>query len=99
ILRDVVTDALISAAVLACLLVPIMWYSSIMKRRDRRVALAAADRAQHSMLGSSGRVIGDDPLLDFFGPQEAPAGIPAGPRRGGSGARDRPRPPPPGRAP
>ena len=92
ILRDVVTDALISAAVLACLLVPIMWYGSIMKRRDRRVALAAADRAQHSMLGSSGRVIGDDPLLDFFGPQEAPAGIPAGPRRGVSGPRYQPRP-------
>jgi hypothetical protein len=92
ILRDVLTDALISAAVLGCLLVPIMWYGSIMKRRDRRVALAAADRAQHSMLGSSGRGIGDDPLLDFFGPQAAPAGIPARPQRGVSGPKYQPRP-------
>jgi hypothetical protein len=92
ILRDVLTDTLLSAAVLACLLVPIMWYGSIMKRRDRRVALAAADRAQHSMLGSAGRGIGDDPLLDFFGPQEAPAGIPAGSRRAVSGPKYQPRP-------
>jgi hypothetical protein len=92
ILRDVLADGFISAAVLACLLVPIMWYSSIMKRRDRRLALAAADRAQHSMLGSSGRGIGDDPLLDFFGPQETPAGIRAGVRRSVSGPKYQPRP-------
>jgi hypothetical protein len=92
ILRDMLTDTLLSAAVLACLLVPIMWYGSIMKRRDRRVALAAADRAQHSMLGSAGRGLGDDPLLDFFGPQEAPAGIGAGQRRGVSGPKYQPRP-------
>ncbi|HKR69441.1 MAG TPA: hypothetical protein VJT16_11425 [Streptosporangiaceae bacterium] len=90
--RDVLTDAFISAAVLACLLVPIMWYGSIMKRRDRMVALAAADRAQHSMLGSGGRAMGADPLLDFFGPQEEPAGIAAGSQRPIAAPKYQPRP-------
>ena len=95
ILRDLLGDGFISAAVLACLLVPIMWYGSIIKRRDRRVALAAADRAQHGRLGSGRRGIGgmgEDPLLDFFGPQEAPAGVAAGTRRSLPGPRYQPRP-------
>ncbi|MGN6792257.1 MAG: S8 family serine peptidase [Streptosporangiaceae bacterium] len=90
--RNLLGDGFVSAAVLACLLVPIMWYGSIIKRRDRMVALAAADRAQHSMLGSGRRGMDDDPLLDFFGPQEAPAEIPAGTQRSLAGPRYQSRP-------
>jgi len=105
ILRDLLGDGFISAAVLACLLVPIMWYGSIIKRRDRRVALAAADRAQHSMAGVGTARDGRDGrrtrLLDFFGPQEAPTGIAAGSRsdpcQGSAVGPSRDRPCPAGR--
>ncbi|MDR2986215.1 MAG: S8 family serine peptidase [Nocardiopsaceae bacterium] len=90
--RNLLTDTLLALAVLACLLVPIMWYGNIMKRRERHIALAAADRAQHSMLGGGGHGIGADPMLDFFGPQEEPAGITAGPQRPASGPKYQPRP-------
>ena len=95
ILRDMLADGFISAAILACLLVPIMWYGSIIKRRDRRVALASADRAQHAMLGSGWRGTGgvdEDPMLNYFGPQEVPAGMAAGPQRSRAGSRYQPRP-------
>jgi len=78
ILGDAFTDGVMSAGVLACLLVPIIWYGSIIKRRDRRVALAAADRAQHSRLGAMQRGMSSDPLLDYADPHDVP---PAGPRR------------------
>ena len=89
---DLLTDAIISAAILACLLVPIAWYGSIIKRRDRMVALAAADRAQHSRLAYGQRGIGADPLLDYFEPEEAPAAQAARPRRSLPGPRYQPRP-------
>ncbi len=90
ITRDLLTDAIISAAILAGLLVPITWYGSIIKRRDRRVALAAADRAQHSRLAYGQRGMGDDSLLDYFEPQEGPAA--ARPGRSLPGSRYQPRP-------
>jgi hypothetical protein len=88
IARDLLTDGILSAGLLACLLVPITWYGSIIKRRDRRVALAAADRAQHSRLGYGGG-LGADPMTGYFGPQDVPAG--PGPRRA-AGTRYQPRP-------
>jgi Subtilase family len=81
ITRDLLTDTIISLAILACLLVPITWYGSIIKRRDRRVALAAADRAQHSRLAYGQRGMGADPLDGYFEPDQAPAAVTAGPRR------------------
>ena len=87
ITRDLLTDTIISVAVLACLLVPITWYGSIIKRRDRRVALAAADRAQHSRLAYGQRGMGADPLDGYFEPQETPAAVTAGPRRSLPGPR------------
>ncbi len=87
IARDLLTDTIISVAILACLLVPITWYGSIIKRRDRRVALAAADRAQHTRLAYGHRGMGADPLDGYFEPQEAPAAVTAGPRRSLPGPR------------
>ncbi|HEX6930959.1 MAG TPA: S8 family serine peptidase [Streptosporangiaceae bacterium] len=91
ITRDLLTDTIIAIAILACLLVPITWYGSIIKRRDRLVALAAADRAQHSRMAYGQRGMGADPL-DYFEPQEAPAPQAAGPRRSLPGPRYQPRP-------
>jgi hypothetical protein len=87
ITRDLLTDTIISIAILACMLVPITWYGSIIKRRDRRVALAAADRAQHSRLAYGQRGNGADPLDGYFEPQAAPAAVTAGPRRSMPGPR------------
>jgi hypothetical protein len=89
ILGDVFTDGILSAGLLACLLVPIIWYGSIIKRRDRRVALAAADRAQHSRLAAMQR--GGDPLLDFIDPHDVPA-VSAGQQRTPASTRYQPRP-------
>jgi hypothetical protein len=91
ILGDVFTDGIMSAGLLACLLVPIIWYGSIIKRRDRRVALAAADRAQHNKLGARQRGMSGDPLLDYFDPPDAPV-VAAGPQRAMRGSRYQPRP-------
>ncbi len=90
IVRDLLTDLIIGVGLLACLLVPITWYGSIIKRRDRRVALAAADRAQHSRLARGQRGFGADPMLGYFGPEEIPAA--AGSQRSLSGSRYQPRP-------
>ena len=90
ILRDMLTNLIIVVGLLACLLVPITWYGSIIKRRDRRVALAAADRAQHSRLANGQRGLGTDPMLEYFGPQEVPAT--AGSQLARPGSRYQPRP-------
>jgi len=89
IIKDVVTDAIISAAALAALLVPITWYGSIVRRRERELALAAADRAQRGRAGVGGMLA--DPLLEYFGPQDEPAETPIGGRTL-SGPRYQPRP-------
>lgn len=91
ITRDLLTDAFISAGILACLLVPVTWYGSIIKRRDRRVALAAADRAQRSRLAYGQRSTGADPP-EYFEPQDAPAAVPPAPQRSLQGPRYQPRP-------
>ncbi len=87
--KDLVTDAIISVAALAALLVPITWYGSIVRRRDRELALVAANRAQRGWRGVSG--IPADPLLDHFGPQDATAAAPMG-GRSLPGPRYQPRP-------
>lgn len=87
--KDLVTDAIISAAALAALLVPITWYGSIVRRRERQIALATANRAQRGAPGVGGMLA--DPLLDYFGPQGAAAAAPIG-GRSLSGPRYQPRP-------
>jgi hypothetical protein len=81
ITSDLVDDGIISVGALVVLLVPIGYYGSVMRRRDRRAALAAADRerAARSRPGYGGMLA--DPLLEFFGPQHArPADRTAGQR-------------------
>jgi hypothetical protein len=89
ITKDLVTDAIISAAALAALLVPITWYGSIVRRREREFALAAADRAQRGRPGIGGMLA--DPMLEYFGPQDALAAPPIG-GRPLPGGRYQPRP-------
>lgn len=91
IVRDVLTDGIISAAALAALLVPIMWYGSIVKRRQRTLAMAAAERAHYSTRRSGERGMIADAMLEYFGPQDAP---PVGSASGRSipGSRYQPRP-------
>ncbi len=90
ILRDMLTNLIIVVGLLACLLAPITWYGSIIRRRERRVALAAADRAQHSRLANGQRGLGTDPMLEHFGPQEVAAT--AGSHLARPGSRYQPRP-------
>jgi hypothetical protein len=81
ITNDLVNDGIISAGALVVLLVPIGYYGSVMRRRERRAALATAerDRAARSRPGHGGMLA--DPLLEFFGPQHArPADRTAGQR-------------------
>jgi len=92
IARDLVTDGIISAAVLAALLAPIMWYASIVKRRERQLAMAAAERAQYGRraYGQGGMIA--DALLEYFEPQEAPPAIRGAGGRPVPGSRYQPRP-------
>ena len=92
IARDLVTDGIISAAVLAALLAPIMWYGSIVKRRERELALAAAERAQYTRRGSGQRGMVADVLLEYFEPQDAPPAIGSPGGRPVPGSRYQPRP-------
>jgi subtilisin family serine protease len=78
ITKELVTDVIISAAALAALLVPITWYGSIVRRRERELALAAANRAQRGRPVTGGMFA--DPLLDYFGPEDAIAAAPIGSR-------------------
>jgi hypothetical protein len=92
IARDLATDGIISAAVLAALLAPIMWYASIVKRRERELAIAAAERAQYGRRSSGERGMIADALLEYFGPQDAPPAIGAAGGRPVPGSRYQPRP-------
>jgi hypothetical protein len=92
IARDLVTDGIISAAVLAALLAPIMWYASIVKRRERQFAMAAADRAPYGRQGFGQGGMVADALLEYFGPQEAPPAIGPTGGRPAPGSRYQPRP-------
>ena len=91
IARDLMGDGAISAGVFLVLLIPIIFYGTAAKRRDRRDAAAAAERdletrsrADHDWLA--------DPLLDYFEPQRAPAaGLTSG-QRPAANSRYQPRP-------
>ncbi len=90
--RDLMTDGIISAAVLAALLAPIMWYASIVKRRERELALADAERAQYTRRGHGQHGMVADALLEYFGPQDAPPAIGSAGGRPVPGSRYQPRP-------
>jgi len=92
ITRDLVTDGIISAAVLAALLAPIMWYGSIVKRREHELALAAAERAQYGRPGFGQRGMIADALLEYFEPQDAPPAIGLAGGRPVPASRYQPRP-------
>src|SRR5262249_43959305 len=66
---DLMRDGVLSAAVLAALLVPIIWYGSAVRKRDREAALAAAawERQGRSpgIRPASDRGMLADPLLEF----------------------------------
>src|SRR5258708_19168598 len=70
--RDLMTDGIISAAVLAALLAPIMWYASIVKRRERVLALADAERAQYNKRGDRLRSPVDASHVQKFLAQDSP---------------------------
>src|SRR5215472_1985439 len=89
--RDLLHDGALSAVLLAALLIPIAWYGYVVRKRDRRAALVAAEwdrevrpRAERGMLA--------DPLLEFFGPQHASPAAPNAERRALAGSKFQPRP-------
>lgn len=71
IARDLTGDAGLSVAVLAILLIPIIFYGTMARRRERMQMLLAAERSQHGMNRSGHGTMVADPLLEFFGPQHA----------------------------
>jgi len=80
IARDLMQDGAISAGALVGLLIPITFYGSVSRRRERREAQAAAERDRAARIRAD-HGMPDDPLLKFFGPQHAPpAGLAAGQR-------------------
>jgi hypothetical protein len=78
VLHQLSGDAEVAALLLAVLLVPIAMYGASARRRDRREALLAAERAQPGQPASGPGSMLADPLLEFFGPQlSRPAGLPS----------------------
>jgi hypothetical protein len=71
ITRDITGDAEVSALALAVLLIPIVLYGTMARRRDRHQALLAAERNTHGFGRSGHGSMLADPLLEFFGPQHA----------------------------
>jgi hypothetical protein len=70
IVSDLTHDGVLSAALLLVLIVPIAWYGSAARKRERRLALAAEqDRLDRIRSGQAAMLA--DPLLEFFGPQHA----------------------------
>lgn len=71
---DLLQDGAISAAALALLLVPILWYGRVAKRREQAAAAALAERRSPAAISAAPRTAAD-PLLGYFGPQHAPAAV------------------------
>lgn len=71
IARDLTGDAGLSIAALAILLIPIIFYGTMARRRERRQMLLAAERSQHGMNRPGHGTMLADPLLEFFAPQHA----------------------------
>ena len=78
IARDLTGDAGLSLLALALLLIPIILYGTMARRRERTQVLLAAERRHHAMPGHGTMVA--DPLLEFFGPQHARPADPASTR-------------------
>jgi hypothetical protein len=73
IAADLLQDGAISAGALIALLVPITWYGSLTRRREREARSGGRD------LAGSGADQAADPLADYFGPRAArPAPGPPG---------------------
>ncbi len=66
---DLIKDGIISLAALGVMLVPIMWYGSVTRRRDR-LALAAAQERRDRPHPEHATMLAD-PLLQYFAPQHA----------------------------
>ncbi len=78
ITTDLLQDGAISAGILIALLVPIIWYGSVLRRREREAQPPGAELAESGDVRRAA-----DPLLEYFGPQ---------PARPASGAPRRPEP-------
>jgi hypothetical protein len=91
IASDLMGDGALSAGVFVVLLIPIVFFGSAGKRRERREAEAAAERVRETRSQADHARL-DDPLLELFEPQYAPpAGLTAGQRPAAS-SRYQPRP-------
>lgn len=90
--RDLISDGAISAGALAGLLVPIAWYGSAVRRRERREALAAAERERGRPPRPDQGTMLADPLLEFFGPQHPRPVEPLAGQRPAASPRYQPRP-------
>lgn len=79
IMRELTGDAAVSGIALAVLLVPIILFGVMSRRRDRQeAALAAAQSSGRAAARSGHGTMLADPLLEFFGPQHArPAALAA----------------------
>jgi hypothetical protein len=61
---DLLQDGALSAGILIVLLIPITWYGSVARRRDRKARVSVQRRA-----GTGDTELGPDPLLEYFGPE------------------------------
>lgn len=80
IARDLTGDAGLSVAVLVILLIPIILFGTMARRRERMQVLLAAERSHHAMSRPGHGTMLADPLLEFFGPQHARPADPASTR-------------------
>lgn len=66
---DLIRDGVISFAALVLMLVPITWYGSVARRRDRLALAADVERRQRARPEHATMLA--DPLLQYFAPQHA----------------------------
>jgi len=93
--RDMLADAGLSLGLLVLLLVPIIGYSALRRRRERRAALLAEARRLERERQPGGASARADPLTEYFGPAPAPPpGSPEGTARAGAARAAAPSPHP-----
>ncbi len=71
IMRDLGGDAGLSGAALAVLLIPILLYGFLSRRREQQASALAAQRSESNWARPGHGTMLADPLLEFFGPQHA----------------------------